>query len=103
MFPEVAQVPGRPKLAKGSLEASALNHSVPRTAQAGLKEGEEPAVGIEPTTPGLRNRCSTTELRRRGATPDGMPWPGFEPGRLAALPPQDSVSTSFTTRAGDVN
>src|SRR3990172_7871427 len=29
----------------------------------------------------------------------GMPWPGFEPGRLAALPPQDSVSTSFTTRA----
>src|SRR5882672_5118900 len=29
-----------------------------------------------------------------------MPWPGFEPGRLAALPPQDSVSTSFTTRAG---
>lgn len=28
-----------------------------------------------------------------------MPWPGFEPGRLAALPPQDSVSTSFTTRA----
>jgi len=30
-----------------------------------------------------------------------MPWPGFEPGRLAALPPQDSVSTSFTTRAGE--
>src|SRR3989440_416555 len=29
-----------------------------------------------------------------------MPWPGFEPGCLAALPPQDSVSTSFTTRAG---
>src|SRR5206468_4743751 len=28
-----------------------------------------------------------------------MPWPGFEPGRLAALPPQDSVSTSSTTRA----
>src|SRR2546425_168663 len=28
-----------------------------------------------------------------------MPWPGFEPGCLAALPPQDSVSTSFTTRA----
>jgi hypothetical protein len=23
----------------------------------------EPAVGIEPTTYGLRNRCSTTELR----------------------------------------
>src|SRR2546422_10733078 len=29
-----------------------------------------------------------------------VPWPGFEPGCLAALPPQDSVSTSFTTRAG---
>jgi CheY-like chemotaxis protein len=29
-----------------------------------------------------------------------VPWPGFEPGRLAALPPQDSVSTSSTTRAG---
>src|SRR5688572_18180191 len=29
-----------------------------------------------------------------------MPWLGFEPRRLAALPPQDSVSTSFTTRAG---
>src|SRR5256884_5881345 len=28
-----------------------------------------------------------------------MPGPGFEPGRLAALPPQDSVSTSSTTRA----
>src|SRR6476646_3844560 len=29
----------------------------------------------------------------------GMPWRGFEPRRLSALPPQDSVSTSFTTRA----
>src|SRR5207247_6707957 len=29
-----------------------------------------------------------------------VPWPGFEPGCLAAPPPQDSVSTSFTTRAG---
>jgi hypothetical protein len=29
-----------------------------------------------------------------------MPWPGLEPGRLAPLPPQDSVSTNFTTRAG---
>ena len=28
-----------------------------------------------------------------------MPWSGFEPLRLSALPPQDSVSTSFTTRA----
>ncbi len=30
-----------------------------------------------------------------------MPWLGFEPRRLAALPPQDSVSTSSTTRAGE--
>ena len=29
-----------------------------------------------------------------------MPWRGFEPRRLSALPPQDSVSTNFTTRAG---
>ncbi len=28
-----------------------------------------------------------------------MPWPGFEPGRIAPLPPQDSVSTNSTTRA----
>jgi len=27
----------------------------------------EPVVGIEPTTYGLRNRCSTTELHRRCA------------------------------------
>ena len=29
----------------------------------------------------------------------GMPWRGFEPRRLSAPPPQDGVSTSFTTRA----
>jgi hypothetical protein len=28
-----------------------------------------------------------------------MPWLGFEPRRLAAPPPQDGVSTSFTTKA----
>ena len=28
-----------------------------------------------------------------------MPWRGFEPRRLSAPPPQDGVSTSFTTRA----
>jgi hypothetical protein len=32
-----------------------------------------------------------------------MPWRGFEPRRLSALPPQDSVSTSFTTGAKRVN
>src|ERR1700722_11834994 len=29
----------------------------------------------------------------------GMPWRGLEPRRLAAPPPQDGVSTNFTTRA----
>ena len=41
--------------------------------------------------------------KQRGAhlcAPVLMPWRGFEPRRLSALPPQDSVSTSFTTRAG---
>ena len=41
-------------------------------------------------------------LATRGAlacAPNTMPWRGFEPRRLSALPPQDSVSTSFTTRA----
>ena len=28
-------------------------------------EGGEPTVGFEPTTGGLQNRCSTTELCRR--------------------------------------
>ncbi len=27
---------------------------------------EEPMVGLEPTTGGLQNRCSTTELHRLG-------------------------------------
>ena len=31
----------------------------------GNKEGVEPAVGIEPTTDGLQNRCSTAELSWR--------------------------------------
>jgi hypothetical protein len=56
----------------------------------------EPQVGIEPTTARLRIECSTTELLWRKY---GMPWLGFEPRRLAAPPPQDGVSTSFTTRA----
>jgi hypothetical protein len=57
---------------------------------------KEPQVGIEPTTARLRIECSTTELLWRGNL---MPWLGFEPRRLAAPPPQDGVSTSFTTRA----
>ena len=31
----------------------------------------EPAVGVEPTTDGLQNRCSTTELSRREIRPYG--------------------------------
>ncbi len=57
---------------------------------------KEPQVGIEPTTARLRIECSTPELLWRGNL---MPWLGFEPRRLAAPPPQDGVSTSFTTRA----
>src|SRR5881396_2788732 len=41
------------------LDQAALNSGLPE--QFGL----EPAVGIEPTTDGLQNRCSTTELRWR--------------------------------------
>ena len=39
-----------------------------------LSKGDKnlPPVGIEPTTPGLRDQCSTTELKRRlqGVGPD---------------------------------
>ena len=59
-----------------------------------LSSCREPQVGIEPTTARLRIECSTTELRWRL-----MPWRGLEPRRLAAPPPQDGVSTNFTTRA----
>ena len=31
-----------------------------------------------------------------------MPWRGLEPRRLSAPPPQDGVSTNFTTRAYDI-
>ena len=88
--------------------------------------GEEPLVGFEPTTARLRIECSTTELRwltagmrdalcgmrnslgselpRRSRSHPAsripqMPWRGLEPRRLAAPPPQDGVSTNFTTRA----
>jgi hypothetical protein len=59
--------------------------------------GEEPLVGFEPTTARLRIESSTPELQWPVSL--SMPWRGFEPRRLSALPPQDSVSTSFTTRA----
>src|SRR5260221_13866157 len=61
------------------------------------KRSGEPQARIELTTARLRIECSTPELLwRRTAC---MPWRGFEPRRLAAPPPQDGVSTSFTTRA----
>jgi hypothetical protein len=41
------------------------------------------------------NRCSPVAVRCRST----MPWHGLEPWRLAAPPPQDGVSTNFTTRA----
>jgi hypothetical protein len=58
----------------------------------------EPQVGIEPTTARLRIECSTPELLWQHHIPC-MPWRGLEPRRLAAPPPQDGVSTNFTTRA----
>ena len=57
----------------------------------------EPQVGIEPTTARLRIECSTPELLWQHTV--FMPWRGLEPRRLAAPPPQDGVSTNFTTRA----
>jgi hypothetical protein len=51
----------------------------------------------------LRIGCSTTELLWRCCDYDllqtCMLWRGLEPRRLAAPPPQDGVSTNFTTRA----
>ena len=63
-------------------------------------------VGREPTEQSHRSELNRRPLdyesRALPLSYGGgvMPWPGFEPGRLAALPPQDSVSTSSTTRAG---
>jgi hypothetical protein len=81
-------------------------NQVRRTSRNSLKY-REPLVGFEPTTARLRIESSTPELQwlvsnegaRLHAPPLWMPWRGFEPRRLSALPPQDSVSTSFTTRA----
>ena len=61
------------------------------------RRAPEPLVGFEPTTARLRIECSTPELQWQPAS--NMPWRGFEPRRLSAPPPQDGVSTSFTTRA----
>ncbi len=47
--------------AKGRTEGSPEGLYEPR-----VTNHLEPVVGIEPTTYGLRNRCSTTELHRQG-------------------------------------
>ena len=57
---------------------------------------KEPQIGIEPMTARLRIGCSTTELLWPNPA---MPWSGLEPLCLSAPPPQDGVSTNFTTRA----
>jgi hypothetical protein len=46
----------------GAQEKSIRSGSV-RGLQNPLPSNLEPAIGFEPTTRGLRNRCSTTELR----------------------------------------
>jgi hypothetical protein len=80
----------------------------PRRGEAGRGvKSREPQVRIELTTARLRIECSTTELLWRmtsdggtnGAARSCMPWRGLEPRRLSAPPPQDGVSTNFTTRA----
>jgi hypothetical protein len=43
-----------------SQETRSVGHDQPRSMKSRLKM--EPVVGIEPTTDGLQNRCSTTEL-----------------------------------------
>jgi hypothetical protein len=107
--------PGQPSLARhsgqrvcgigspvGGSTTAALNEAAAGWISYG-PEGflSEPAVRIELTTARLRIGCSTTELRWRTVEvrPANMPWRGLEPRRLAAPPPQDGVSTNFTTRA----
>src|SRR5436190_7624288 len=46
--------------------------------------GMEPVVGFEPTTDGLQNRCSTTELN----------WPGGGMNRQSPFPPRQMTLTS---------
>jgi len=44
-------------------------------------------------------RCPSIILKSALARILRVPWPGLEPGRLTAPPPQDGVSTNSTTRA----
>ena len=93
---DLAAIAERLRLATEDTNAPATNRQPERTENVEVSFYQEPQVGIEPTTARLRIECSTTELLWRGNL---MPWLGFEPRRLAAPPPQDGVSTSFTTRA----
>jgi hypothetical protein len=84
----------------GSVATMDGNKKPPEQPGAERRSGEEtrePLVGFEPTTARLRIECSTPELQWQRKS--RMPWRGFEPRRLSAPPPQDGVSTSFTTRA----
>src|SRR6266536_3312240 len=57
----------------------------------------EPVVGIEPTTYGLRNRCSTTELHwLNGILPVANP-------ALAILEECKFMASQFATRATPTN
>jgi hypothetical protein len=55
------RTPRRPDLQSGAIDRSAIRPSSFRAPDAKLPEG------IEPTTYGLQNRCSTVELRERSA------------------------------------
>ncbi len=56
-----------PRLAR--IEAMALSRPPPKQHDLSVLR-MEPTVGFEPTTDGLQNRCSTTELCRRFPPPD---------------------------------
>src|SRR5260370_3968451 len=69
-------------------------------------QSRQSTVSLRPSTVSESHR---SELNRRPLDYESralplsyggrMPWVGFEPTRLAPPPPQDGVSTSFTTRA----
>ena len=102
---DLAAIAERLRLATEDTNAPATNRQPERTENVEVSFYQEPQVGIEPTTARLRIECSTTELlwrdpaRAMDRRVTRMPWLGFEPRRLSAPPPQDGVSTSFTTRA----
>lgn len=60
--------------------SSATRSTAPMLPRGPKKRGKplmwklEPAVGFEPTTDGLQNRCSTTELSWRRAEEARLDW-----------------------------